>query len=364
MKIVHVITAFGLGGAEKLLLNTLNEQVEDHRVHLVYLKEINDLLPELDDRVEVKNIRLSVWVIKNLRKYYEMVEPDIIHTHLGHADILGIWAARNMNSKLFCTIHSTSFRKNTMDRVFFMIYKLLLKRVRTKINIISISKAVQAVVTKKIQIPSERSHLLYNAIPAAERLRSKREIKKELSLSENKMTLLFVGRLTKAKSVETFLKSIKLLSVKGYSNKFEVLIVGDGRQKEVLKSLATELEINNIVRFEGEVLNVDEYFNAADLFILPSIWEGFGIVILEAFRAKAAVISSDIDGPSEIIGHNQNGMLFSPSDHQDLSEKIIELLKDKNKRERLAQKGFETFTGKYLLENYVESLNQLYKNAP
>ena len=49
MKIIHIITAFGIGGAEKLLLNVINKQIEDHEVHLIYLKKVDDLLPNLDN---------------------------------------------------------------------------------------------------------------------------------------------------------------------------------------------------------------------------------------------------------------------------------------------------------------------------
>ena len=115
MIIVHIITAFGIGGAEKLLLNIINEQVKTHEVHLVYLKPINDLIHLLDKRVEIKNIPLSLFTIINLKKYFKAKKPDIVHTHLSHADILGSIANTSSKAKVFATIHSTKF-KNIRSR--------------------------------------------------------------------------------------------------------------------------------------------------------------------------------------------------------------------------------------------------------
>ena len=140
MKIIHIITAFGIGGAEKLLLNVINKQIENHSVHLIYLKPLNILISDLDARVEIKNIPFSFSTASELRKYYKSIKPDIIHTHLGHADILGIWSARNIDAKVFCTMHNIYFKKNFLDVIFFEIYKFLFLNVvkngkETKINL-------------------------------------------------------------------------------------------------------------------------------------------------------------------------------------------------------------------------------------
>lgn len=131
MKIVHVITAFGIGGAEKLLLNVIHKQVENNAVCLVYFKDKNDLILELDKRVEVKQIPLSIFIIKELKNYFKKINPDIIHTHLGHADLLGAWSARNIRAKLFCTMHNIYFKKKLIDILFFkyiLIYLSMLLR--------------------------------------------------------------------------------------------------------------------------------------------------------------------------------------------------------------------------------------------
>jgi len=355
MIIVHIITAFGIGGAEKLLLNVMNKQVKEHSVYLIYLKPLNCLISEIDARIEVKNIPISFSTVSKLKKYYKRIKPDIIHTHLGHADILGSWSARNLDVKVFCTMHNIYFKKNFLDAVFFEIYKLLFLTVVKRGHIISISKAVENHVLNRLQIPKYRSHLLLNAIPLKEILFNKR--------SSEKINLLFVGRLEKQKSIETLLKAVENLKTIKLKKEFQLIIVGDGKLKNELEQLMKQLKLGTVVTFVGEQKYIDSYYEQADIFILPSIWEGFGIVILEAFRSKVAVIASNIEGPAELIKNEVNGLLFKPKDHIQLSEKIVQLINNKKLRAKIAHNGYLTFTKKYQIDNYVEKLNELYENV-
>ena len=133
--------------------------------------------------------------------------------------------------------------------------------------------------------------------------------------------------------------------------------------KESLIKLSEDLDVSKIVQFLGEQKNINEYYLQADIFVLPSIWEGFGIVILEAFSAKVAVIASNIEGPAELIKNNINGLLFEPENYVQLSEKLTMLINNKKLRRRIANNGHKSFTKKYHIDNYVKKLNKLYENA-
>jgi len=353
MKIIHVITAFGIGGAEKLLLNVVNRQVESHEVHLIYLKPINDLVSEVDSRVFVKQIPVSFSTIKDLSIYYHKVKADVIHTHLGHADILGIWAAKRTKAKLFSTIHSTSFKDNrVLDNMYFSFYRFLFKRFNDRWNLISISKSVEQIVVKKITKVNQNNYVLHNAIP---------DVGSFDRAHNNVVSILFVGRLTKAKSIDTLLKAVCHLKKKNLN--FRVTIVGEGHLKRKLLKLTNKLKVEDIVTFTGKRKNVNEFYKKSDIFILPSIWEGFGIVILEAFSAKLAVIASAIEGPAELIQDNKNGLLFNPKNVIQLAEKMELLIENKTLRESLAKEGYNTFAEDFHIEPYVKRLEELYLNV-
>lgn len=354
MKIIHVITAFGIGGAEKLLVNIINRQIENHSVNLIYLKEKNDLIADLDSRVIIKQIRISKNVVSELKEYYDEVNPDVIHTHLGHADLIGIWSARKLKAKIFCTMHNVSFKKNILDFFFFKVYTFLFLKVVKKAKVISISKVVEHHVINKLKIPKNRSYLLMNAIPS-KKINSFDKSKKSIDL-------LFVGRLEKQKSIETLLKAMCILNKRNLDKKIHLNIIGDGSLKLKLESLTKELKIESLVSFKGEEKDVDFYYSNSDIFILPSIWEGFGIVILEAFRAQVAVIASNIEGPAELISNNVNGLLFNSKDYKGLADKVLDLVENDKKRKEIGLKGFETFSEEYQIDNYVKKLDKIYKN--
>lgn len=354
MIIIHIITAFGIGGAEKLLLNVINKQIKNNEVHLIYFKNKNDLVVDLNKRVSVKHIPLNLFTVKKLKQYYKNVNPNVVHTHLGHADLIGLWSARKLNVKIFCTMHNIYFQKNFIDLFYFKAYSLLFEFFIKSAHMISISKSVERHVLNRLKIPKNRSHLLMNAIPKSLNIEAKKD---------SQINLLFVGRLEKQKSVATLIKSIKRYIDNDLETKLHLDILGDGSLREELEKLVLDLRIQNIISFRGEQKNVNNYYAKADIFVLPSIWEGFGIVILEAFRAKIAVIASNIEGPAELIKDNYNGLLFEPKNEMQLTEKIIFLIKNEAKRKEIAEKGFNSFSKKYTIENYVKELNKLYTNV-
>jgi glycosyltransferase involved in cell wall biosynthesis len=352
MKIVHLITAFGFGGAEKLLLNVMNAQVHEHQVSLIYFKPINDLIVDLDIKIEVRYFPFNFFTIRELKKYFAEYQPDIIHTHLSYADILGQLSAKGSSAKKFCTIHNIYFKKNFLDSFIFKIYRHIL---RDEIRVISISRSVENHVIKTLKVPKERAFLLPNSIPKKEIIKSKKE--------NDKIKILFVGRLVKQKNVETLIKAMKILNERDTTKLIHVDIVGDGPLKGRLISLTKKFKLSHIITFEGNKKNVDQYYQKADIFVLPSIWEGFGLVILEAFRARVAVISSNIEGPSELIKHGFNGLLFEPVGYDELANHIEELVKHGLKRKKLAENGHNSFREGYHLEVYVKKLYALYANS-
>lgn len=353
MKIIHVITAFGIGGAEKLLLNIINKQIEKYQVFLIYFKDKDDLIKELNPKVIVSQIKLNKSINSNLKNAFKRIEPDIIHTHLGHADFFGLWASKSFKAKKFCTMHNIYFKKNYLDIIFFKIYRFLFNNYLKDCQVISISKSVKNHVEDKLKVNSTNSHLIYNAIP--------KKYLKKIKQSEQ-LNIVFVGRLEKQKSISTLLKSIYVIKKNKPDLFFNVEIIGDGTLRKELENLNYNLKIDDYVQFRGEQKKVDVFYSKADIFILPSIWEGFGIVILEAFRAKVAVIASNIEGPSELIKDNVNGLLFEPANEVELAEKLLLLINNAKKRKELAENGYNSFTEKYTIDSYVNSLNNLYED--
>lgn len=358
MTICHVITAFGFGGAEKLLVDLVNIQSREHQVHIIYLKGEPHIQVLLDPEVHLHKIPLSVQCPIRLRELIRKIQADIVHTHVGHADLIGMLACTGLPVKLFCTKHNTWFKRNWKDYIIFFFYALFFNTIGRKCKVISISKAVSEHLRKVLHVPETNIRLIYNAIPDSTVAQDKMDLRRELSIAPDAFCVLFVGRLEIPKSIDTLLQAIPELTEKIPG--LQVLLVGEGSLQKKLQQLATTLRITDVVRFEGQTPYTEKYYQAADIVVLPSIFEGFGIVIIEAFRASIPVVASNIEGPKELIQNESNGLLFEPKDHKALSAQVMKLYSRKEWRIQMGQNGYKSYLNKYDMGSYAKQVEALY----
>ncbi|TXK44903.1 glycosyltransferase family 4 protein [Pontibacter qinzhouensis] len=360
MKIVHIITALGFGGAERLLINFSNIHVQKHEVHIIYLKDITDLKDKLHPDIKLKIIPLGNNCSKQIRAYLKLCKPDVVNTHLSHADFLGLWACRGLKLSLFCTMHNIWFKWNKLDYIFFLIYRILFTTVARNSKVIAISKAVADHVHKRLGVSSDRIHLLYNCIPAKAEadISDVSLLRNKLQINPGNFNILFVGRLAVQKSVDTLLLAASTL--KGIIPNIKVILVGEGMLRNKLEALANQLALQDVVEFRGATYHPEEYFSSCHIFVLPSIFEGMGLVILEAFRAGIPVIATNIEGPKELVQDGFNGLLTIPLDHVQLAEKIKYLWQNPTVAQKLGNQCKKSFEKQFTIEYYAAELENLY----
>lgn len=176
--------------------------------------------------------------------------------------------------------------------------------------------------------------------------------------------VLTVCRLEPRKDLLTLLKAAKAIKEEGMKD-LKFVIVGDGISRDYLLSRSSSLGLDDIVTFAGRV-NEDElpgYYFSADIFVLPTLYEGFGIVYLEAMAAGLAIISTRVGAVPEVIG--DSGILIEPKNPGLLAEKIKELALNENIRNELSQKGLrrvKEFDSKILLEGLKNDITRMLQN--
>lgn len=359
MKICHIITGLGFGGAERLLVNLTNIQCKEHEVHILYLKNITNLAREFEPSIKLHFIPLGLGTITNIRTYLKSEKPDVVHTHLGHADLIGMLATTGLNVKRFCTMHNIWFKWDWKDQIIFSAYTAILKTVARNCHIIAISTSVKEHIIKRLGVAEKNTYLLYNSIPVSSpAMKSEEQARLEINIDKNNFNVLFVGRLAKQKSVDTLLKAAAKL--KELIPNLKVLIVGEGDLEAELKATSKKLRLEDVVEFRGATLQPEVYFSLCDLFVLPSVFEGLGIVVLEAFRAKIPVIATNIEGPKELILPGQTGLLFTPLNHEELSENIYKLYLDDALRLKLSTEAYNSYNSNFRIEDYTQRLESLY----
>lgn len=358
MIICHVITSLVHGGAERLLLSLVKLQKQKHTVYIVYFLDKAPLLSFFSKDINIKHIKFNLLTSYHLRQYIKKIKPDIVHTHLGHADLIGLWSIRGLNVKSFVTIHNIWYKWDWRDPIIFFIYKILFKTIARKCVVIGISKSVSLHVKNRLGVKAENIFTLYNAIDDIHSLDTKDNIRKKLNIPEKSFCVLFIGRLHIQKSIETLLYAVNI--VKNKIPKLVIQIVGEGDEEIKLIKIVNQLQISEIVKFYGTTSEPELFLQAADLFVLPSIYEGFGIVIIEAFSAGLPVIATNIEGPRELITDGNNGLLFSPLDCKALANLIYKVYLNYDLRISLSQASRKSFSNEYRIDNYAEKLEKIY----
>jgi glycosyltransferase involved in cell wall biosynthesis len=182
---------------------------------------------------------------------------------------------------------------------------------------------------------------------------------KPLPKKSSKTTLIYVGRLVKTKGVHILLEAFHQVLENGISA--DLIIAGDGPEREKLVSLTHKLGISNNTFFHGSVKNVAPLLQKSDIFVLPSSVEGLPNALLEAMSCGLAVITTRVGGNTEIIENGINGLLIDPDDSQQLSITLIKIMKERETIEKLGRNARKTIETKFSIDNITTEYEKFYK---
>jgi len=309
MKIIHVIFSLNTGGSETMLIDIINRQCVEGSISLIVINDkINyDLLNTIDKRVNIyltkrkesNKIQLLTVFLK-INRIIALINPDVIHCHDSNLFPFFI----NHRKKTCLTVHNVK-----LSTLFLKKYKRLF----------AVSTAVREDIKIRIGIPAQ---IIYNGIEVDQ---YNQRITYNFNREKEVFNIALLSRLfPEQKGQHIAIQSISILVKQNFNIK--LYLIGDGNQDELIKlqKLACECGVENYINFLGQKNRqwIKNNLKNYHLLIQPSLYEGFGITILEGFACGLPVISSDIDGPKEIIETLQSGLLAKPNDPVDLAEKI------------------------------------------
>ncbi len=176
------------------------------------------------------------------------------------------------------------------------------------------------------------------------------------NLKTNKtITIGVISRFVKKKGVDSFLKACSALVSQNIN--FNAIIAGCGEQTEDLQKLRDELNLNNHVKFVGWVSDKNSFYNSIDIFCLPSLHEPFGIVLLEAMKYKKPIVSSNSEGPSEILEHEEDSLVFEANHSGEMAIQLIKMIESEKLRERLSKKAHQKLLYEYDIKKVAKTLS-------
>lgn len=224
-------------------------------------------------------------------------------------------------------------------------------------SIIAISSAV---LTECVQAGLDNARCIYNGI----RLTDFRP--NPVSKPVDILTLISVGRLSlEIKGHGILLSALALC--KSRNTNLRLIFVGDeaGNEpgaKRKLQDIAEKLNISSCVEFLGKRNDINSLLKCANIFVMPSFYEGFGIALIEAMAAGLPVIASDIDGPKEILRNGEDGILVPPGDEAALAEAILKFSSDLPFRTEMAARAIRRASD-FSLTAMANQYESLYRNV-
>lgn len=359
MKIMYLLFSFTVGGTEKLITDICNEMVK--KKQKVYLYIVNkhytsDMFQRLDAEVVVKkqericgsgNI-LNTMI--NIYKYVRKNEIEIIHCNaFDTPELIALCKLLRPKTKIIYTIHDVGQYK-TLNK-FRIIYRNWICN-----SIIAISKSVEKDIIEA-GADKDKVKMVYNAINIERFVPEER-----YNFNSPYIVIGNVARIDVSKKGQDIL--IEAIS-KVKNRNIKCVFAGEADQKQMeeanqLKFKAKNIEklSGNVITFLGNINNIPGFLSKINIFILPSRFEGFGISLIEAMSMKIPCISSNIDGPKEIIGEEERGYLFEAENPQALAEKIDYVIGNYEEAKEKAEHAY-----KYVKDNFdiKEMCNKLLK---
>jgi len=186
------------------------------------------------------------------------------------------------------------------------------------------------------------------------------EIKKKYNIQPNPFQFVYIGRLVPHKNVEVVIKSIKL--VKRSFPQIKLFIIGDGPHKENLQKLVAELNLKDNIEFTQLVSEEEKnkILAMSQALVFPSLFEGFGMVILEAFSQEKPVLVSKVRPLSDIVEHKKTGLVIPPHDEKEWGKSMENILKDSEQSLKMGKAGRKTLEEKYNLKNFQKGILDMY----
>lgn len=367
MKVCFLINQLAPGGAPTLLLDIVRHTGDDEDIdYTVCFIEGDDSLAADFERCGARvvdfeaDFKFDPRAMLRLAKFYHDERFDIVHTHLPYAQSLGrVASLLGDHGTVVSTQHDFPGRYRLPTRI--------LEQASRPIDdaSIAVSKDVEEAFTGESHLYPERPNswcTIYNGVDVEGFTESVSSadgdsIRTQHDIGSNDPVILSVGRFTPPKAQKDLIRAI--VDIRRTMPDVHLLLLGWGPLRDELQTTAREYGVSDCVTITGPTKNVEPYFAAADIFVLSSTSESFGIVLVEAMAAKLPVVATDIRGVREVVVDGETGVLVPPRSPEELADATIETLEHDA---QLGQCGYHRAVETFDISRTVSSHLSLYRD--
>lgn len=360
VKICFFLGAMRLGGIGKTSINLMEYFCGlDYNVDLYLTHYEGEYLSQIPSKVKVIKGEGNYLVrFVKYAKYLLRNKPSVVISARDNLNFLNVISGMifSPDTRKVVTLRTNQTVENTFLNKRNSIFKHFFLSIAYKHAdvIVAVSKGVAADFSTRFSIPLSKINVIYNPVFRINEDVISDETDKDARSILNKPNFKFilgVGRLKKQKDFPTLIKAFKLLS-KDFVD-LHLIILGEGEERERLEKIIYDLDLEDKVFLPGFVKYPAFFMEKAEVFVLSSLWEGFGNVIVDALGTGCKVVSTNCpSGPDEILNSGVYGNLVAPGSVLELSESIANMLQRNIKKEFLIDRAndfsVETIGNQYL----------------
>ncbi len=364
--ILYIITSTNVGGTERALLELI-KRIDRTKYDLLVcsikkeggfaekIKEYTDgfYCLELSESGGVKSVFSFFPALISLFLLIRCTRPDIIHSFLFRANIMGRLAGRIAGVKNIISsirvIEADKPIKHFIDRATSFLVTIYT----------AVSEAARDFTIQKINLSPDKIITIQNGIDC----NLIKQIKPDsFKTDKGKTNIGLIGRLDKQKGQTILLKAAKLLLSK--QQNIQIYLFGEGPEEKTLREMVKQEGLSNCINFMGATENIHTHISQMDIITIPSLWEGLPNILLEAMALECPVIASRINGIIEVVKDNEEALLFEPGNEKELAESIQKLIKDRSLAQKIGSNAKKHVLNNYSIERCVNKTTDLYSSLP
>lgn len=367
-KVLYITESSGYGGAEQYLLYLAagEQQSADVSIALPF-KECNAKFRE-----QLQGVGVSVLDVPQFMALYPLNfliaarfflcnQADIVHFSLPYPDSCRwlLCAAALMRRSYLITEHlipPDPFRAGLYFAVTHLLFNSLKRfSYQHAERVITVSEGNRDLLIQKYGMPPEKMTVVHNGIDCSRYHpdpQAGKRLREELSIRPESLVLTCVGRLAEQKGQKYLIAALEILA--RAAGPLTLLLVGDGQLQAALEEDARNRGVAHLIRFAGFRGDIPEIFGISDIFVLPSLNEGFPLTLLEAMAAGKPIVATRVTGTTEAIIDGETGLLCAPANPEELAQKILMLIQDRPRREALGESAQQAALRRFDVSIMVE----------
>lgn len=319
-KVAFVFTSMPVGGAEDFALGVGPHLGPGYEAQYVCLRELGRLGEEA--KAAGRNVHcfpvfssrwITPWAVHKFALWLREQNISLVHSQTHHAHVFATKAAGHAG------IPSVVHQQKTLEKLPLRRSAILGACLRRSSRVVALSQRTAGDLCRTYSLPPDRVCVVPNGIEKSifQRCDEKRVLRRNLELPAEGLLLGMVGRLHEEKNHAAMIRAVAESRRQGASVK--AVLVGEGKLRDQLEHQARESGVSDAIIFAGAQRPVAPWLQALDVFVLPSVWEGQPLALLQAIACGIPVLASNIEGNTAILGHDHPG-LFSPGDHARLAQ--------------------------------------------